>query len=85
MKMGSAIVREVIINKEPVELYKIIKFENLAMSGGEAKHLIQEGLVLVNGVIETRKRKKIYQGDLIEVHGETLRIHFQKGGGNGSA
>ncbi len=76
--MEAADTREVIITQSPVELYKIIKFENLAASGGDAKHLIQEGLVRVNGVVETRKRKKIYPGDIIEVHGWKLRIHGQE-------
>ena len=58
--------REVEITREPVELYKILKFENLVMSGGEAKHCIADGFVAVNGEIETRKRRKMYDGDVIE-------------------
>ena len=64
----------VYLNKSPVELYKVIKFENLAASGGEAKYLVADGLVRVNGEVETRKRKKIYPGDTIEVHGIRLEI-----------
>ena len=59
---------------EPVELYKILKFEGLVASGGEAKMVISEGLVLVNGKVETRKRKKIVAGDTIEFGQEILRI-----------
>ena len=59
-------VIEVVLNRPPVELYKILKFENIAASGGEAKHLISEGFVKVNGSVETRKRKKIVPGDTIE-------------------
>ncbi len=58
--------RKVKIRTSPVELYKILKFENLVASGGEAKFVISEGLVLLNGGVETRKRKKIYSGDTIE-------------------
>jgi len=65
---------DVEIPKEPVELYKILKFEGLVPSGGEAKLVISQGLVLVNGKIETRKRKKISAGDVIEFAGETIRI-----------
>jgi len=65
---------EVRIDKEPVELYKILKFENLVMSGGEAKHVIAEGMVTVNGETETRKRKKIFAGDVIEFADHTLKI-----------
>ena len=62
------------IEKEPSELYKILKFENLAQSGGEAKYIISQGRVRVNGAIETRKRKKIISGDVIEFDGQTYRV-----------
>lgn len=67
-------MRDVQIHREPVELYKLLKFEGLVSSGGEAKMLIAEGQVKVNGSVETRKRKKIMAGDLVEFAGETLRI-----------
>jgi ribosome-associated protein len=69
---------DVEINKEPVELYKILKFEGLVQSGGEAKLVIANGHVLVNGEVETRKRKKIMGGDTIEFNGETLLIKSRK-------
>ena len=59
-------MREVEITKEPVELYKILKFEGMVGSGGEAKIVVAGGQVLVNGEVETRKRKKIVAGDIIE-------------------
>ena len=59
-------MREVEIRREPVELYKILKFEGLAASGGEAKSFIAQGLVRVNGETEQRKRRKIVHGDIIE-------------------
>ncbi|MCP4009815.1 MAG: RNA-binding S4 domain-containing protein [Proteobacteria bacterium] len=67
-------MREVQIVKEPVELYKILKFEGLASSGGEAKSIIAEGQVQLNGEVETRKRKKIVSGDIIEFGQEKLLI-----------
>ncbi len=67
-------MREVKINKEPVELYKILKFEGIVSSGGEAKSVIGDGKVLVNGLVETRKRKKILSGDTVEYMGEKYRI-----------
>ena len=66
--------REVVINREPVELYKILKFEGLADNGGEAKALIEQGLVSVNGEVETRKRRKIVSSDVIEFGGLSLRV-----------
>ncbi|MDH5485840.1 MAG: RNA-binding S4 domain-containing protein [Gammaproteobacteria bacterium] len=67
-------MRDVEITSEPVELYKILKFEGLVASGGEAKVVIGEGQVVVNGEVETRKRKKIVGGDIIEFAGEEIRI-----------
>lgn len=60
---GSRVVEA---TREPIELYKILKFEGLVSSGAEAKLVIASGQVLVNGVIETQKRKKIISGDTIE-------------------
>ena len=70
-------MRDVEINREPVELYKILKFEGLVESGGEAKLLIGDGQVTVNGEIETRRRKKIVSGDIIEFRGEQLQVRFK--------
>jgi len=70
-------MRKVEITNEPVELYKILKFEGLVPSGGEAKRVIAEGLVLVNGKLETRKRRKIVSGDIIGFCEDTFRICFK--------
>lgn len=67
-------MRDVEINKQPVELYKILKFEGVVGSGGEAKIVISDGQVMVNGTVETQKRKKIVHGDKIEFNGESLNI-----------
>ncbi len=64
MSKSEKIVAE--LESEFVELYKILKFEGLSESGGNAKHAIAEGLVSVNGEVETRKRKKIRAGDQID-------------------
>jgi ribosome-associated protein len=67
-------MRVITVNTVPVDLYKILKFEGLVGSGAEAKAVVAEGQVKVNGDVETRKRKKILDGDLIEFGTETLRI-----------
>lgn len=66
------------ITKEPVELYKILKFEGMVASGGEAKLMIEQGLVKVNDRVETRKRKKIIPGDVIEFNNEKFYIQLIK-------
>jgi len=62
------------INQEPTELYKILKFANVVSGGGEAKLVIAEGYVYLNGEVETRKRKKVYAGDLISFNGQYFQI-----------
>ena len=62
------------ITTEYIELDKLLKRENLAASGGEARYLISQGLARVNGVVETRKRRKLYPGDLISFNGVEMRV-----------
>ena len=61
-----------------IELYKILKRENMAASGGEAKYLISEGMVQVNGEVETRKRRKTVAGDVVECNGERVMVVSKK-------
>jgi ribosome-associated protein len=68
---------EIEISEEPIELYKILKFENMVDSGGEAKHVITDGQVSVNGIVETRKRKKIFSGDVIEFKGRKIHVRVK--------
>ena len=72
-------IRKVALTRVPVELYKILKFENLSASGGEAKYLIADGFVLVNGEVETRKRRKIHPGDRVEMDGICLIMEAAEG------
>jgi len=67
-------MKTVEIYKEPIELFKLLKFENMVASGGEAKYVISEGQVRVNGAVETRKRKKILAGDVVEFGEEKMRV-----------
>ncbi|WP_413701229.1 RNA-binding S4 domain-containing protein [Psychromonas sp. KJ10-10] len=62
------------IREEPTALYKILKIANLVSGGGEAKQVISEGYVTLNGEVETQKRKKIYAGDLIYFNEQYLQI-----------
>ncbi|RTZ17248.1 RNA-binding S4 domain-containing protein [Vibrio aquaticus] len=58
------------VSSQPIELYKVFKIANLVGGGGEAKHIIAEGYVAVNGELETRKRRKMYDGDFFEFNQE---------------
>lgn len=66
-----------VVNTDYIELDKLLKRENLAASGGEARYLISQGLVQVNGVVETRKRKKLYAGDVATYNGAAIRVAVQ--------
>jgi ribosome-associated protein len=69
-------MRVVEISQQPIELYKILKFESMVSSGGEAKAVIADGLVMVNGIVETRKRKKIVSGDMVEFASEKYQVQL---------
>ena len=66
---------EVIPLKEDyIKLGQALKAANLVDSGGEAKAVIQDGLVRVNGEADTRRGKKLVAGDLVEYNGKTVKI-----------
>jgi len=69
--------QEIIINKQPVELCKLLKIANLVSGGGEAKIVITQGYVVLNGEVEFQKRKKIVNGDVIEFNGESVVVVYQ--------
>jgi ribosome-associated protein len=66
--------RDVIVSAVPIELCQFIKFGGLTGSGGEAKQLIAEGSVLLNGALEKQKRKKLSAGDQVTVGGQTIVV-----------
>lgn len=57
-----------------IELNKLLKIMNLVGSGGEAKQFIDEGLVQVNGQVETQRRKKLRKGDVVFFEGEEVKV-----------
>ena len=52
------------------QLDQFLKWHNIVPTGGQAKRLIQEGAVKLNGVVETRRKKKLKPGDVVEVFGQ---------------
>lgn len=69
-------MRTIDITREPVELYKILKFEGLVTTGGEAKLFIGDGQVRVNGEVELRKRRQMRDGDTIDFRGEQIKLRL---------
>jgi ribosome-associated protein len=62
------------LNGEFIELHKLIKLLDLVDTGGQAKMLIEDGLVFRNGEIETRKRAKIIKGEKIQIGDVTITV-----------
>jgi len=60
--------------KEPIRLDQFLKLSGLVRSGGEAKYLIQSGQVLLNGIVETRRSKKLQPGDQVTLAGQTVTV-----------
>ncbi|CAN5451621.1 S4 domain-containing protein YaaA [soil metagenome] len=59
---------------EYIKLDQFLKLAQVVQTGGHAKLLIQAGGVLVNGEVETRRGRKLYPGDVVEVDGEELHV-----------
>lgn len=58
----------------PIALGAFVKLCGVALTGGEAKVLVQSGLVRVNGEIETRRGHAVSPGDVVEVEGAAFRV-----------
>ena len=62
------------LREEFIKLGQALKAVGYVESGVEAKDVIQEGLVLVNGEIDTRRGRKLYDGDIVEFDGQEIKI-----------
>lgn len=60
-------MEEVKITSEYIKLDQLLKFANLTENGADAKYLVQNGYVKVNGETETRRGKKLVGGEIVEV------------------
>ena len=67
-------IEEIVINTEFIKLDQLLKWANFTGSGVEAKMFIQNGEVKVNDAVETRRGKKIYDGDVVEFAGEKVLV-----------
>lgn len=62
------------LRDEYIKLGQALKAAGLVESGVEAKEFIVQGLVIVNGEIETRRGRKLYDGDEVEFDGDKISI-----------
>ena len=63
-----------VLTEDYIELIKLLKFKDVASTGGEAKMMVDDGVVYVNGEVEHRKRRKIRVGDKVVVLDKIINI-----------
>jgi len=62
-------MKEIDIHTDTITLSQFLKWASIAQTGGEAKLLIQQGLVFVNGKLQTQRGKKLKEDDMVQVKG----------------
>ena len=67
-------MKQIKIKDEYIKLGQALKLAGMVGSGGEAKVMIQDGKVLVNGEVELQRGKKLHNGDVISFQGEEAEI-----------
>ena len=67
-------MKKIAIKDEFIKLGQAMKLAGLVDSGVEAKEIIQNGEVSVNGEVETRRGKKLYPGDIFSYNGEDVAV-----------
>ena len=67
-------MKTVRIKDEFIKLGQLVKLAGLVESGVDAKFVIQDGLVKVNGEVDTRRGRKIVSGDIVEYQGEKIQV-----------
>lgn len=71
---------DVQIRDESIRLGQFLKLANLVESGADAKPVIQDGLVRVNGEVETRRGRQLRLGDVVTLAGASARVADQPAG-----
>ena len=72
--MASDEMHDVPIRDEMIRLGQLLKLANLADDGIQAKEFVENGLVQVNGDIETRRGRQLHAGDTVSCNGHTVRV-----------
>ncbi|CAN5617779.1 RNA-binding S4 domain-containing protein [soil metagenome] len=66
--------RDIAIREQTIRLGQLLKLAGLADSGSDARALVQDGAVTVNGEIDTRRGRQLRRGDIVAVGGESVRV-----------
>jgi len=60
-----------------IRLDQFLKAHAVVSTGGQAKLVIQAGQVLVNGEVETRRRRQLHDGDVVQLEDQQLAVEFE--------
>jgi ribosome-associated protein len=66
--------QDVPIRGHMIRLGQLLKLAGIAQDGGEAKALLEDGHVHVNGAVELRRGRQLHPGDVVTAAGETVRV-----------
>ena len=67
-------MREIAIEGDMIRLGQLLKLSDMADSGGEARELLREGVVTVNGEPETRRGRQLHRGDVVALGDDTAKV-----------
>lgn len=70
-------MKKVFLRDDYIKLGQALKAAGAVESGVDAKFAVQDGLVKVNGHVETQRGRKLVAGDLVEYEGESIKIEKQ--------
>ncbi len=73
-KGGSVKVESIVIKDDYIKLGQALKLAGIVGSGTDAKYVIQDGLVEVNGEVDLRRGRKLVPGDVVSFQGESFKI-----------
>ncbi len=76
VQLSFRFIRIMTTSDNTIKLDSFLKLVGIAPTGGQAKLMIQNGDVLVNGMIETRRGRKLVSGDLVTVEGQTFDVQL---------
>jgi ribosome-associated protein len=71
-------VRELPIRDDSIRLGQALKLAGLADSGGQARALVEQGAVTVNGAVETRRGRQLRAGDVVALGDDAVRVEPQR-------
>ena len=67
-------MEEIKIRDEFIKLGRLLKLADLVQDGVEAKYVISDGLVKVNGEVDERRGRKVYEGDVVSYDGKEIKV-----------